>query len=677
MKIHPFISSSSFLIMLLMWSGIAAQNSPVKHFRSNKQFIKKAISLNREKLINVKKSLELGNINLAWEELLKHFKNRKILLDPVVLRWIKKEDDLKNNKSWLKKLLRYEEIVQYNKDGKVDWTHNNKPARKDYEKYWSRNRHNLLAKIIRTSNALDDSKLRKMSAGLFLDWFKQCPPPRLPVKKWFDWKTDGFAWREIEAGIRGRHLVSFFLATRSWKDVPIEFHQSLLISIQQNMDYLLSHYAKAGPLKGNHQTHHAAALVVAGILLPEFKSSSSWKKIGLRILKEHIHLDYHSDGVQKEHSPSYHMISTQLYLDPYEVFSINKITPPEWMKEELLKMLDFLLHSTAPDGRLVTLNDCFPTKTKEMRSRAAEVFKRPDMLALEGFNASPLKRSHDFKKAGIAFMRSSWKKEAVYVVLDASGYGSSHWHAGKPNLVIHAGGEALACDPQLASYDDPSFWKYFHTAKGHNTILVDGQGDGTPSDFWRYSYISKPKLVYFKHTDKIDIAIATTDGFKRLKSPVTFKRRVLYVKPNLIFVEDVLNSKGEHTYEWLLHLVPQKPIVEKKAKSMMTNLGGDFELICTPLPDTFNIVKGPSIRQGKHKNYAYGRGGKRGKYWSKPKEGEKPALMVNAPYGVWTQKKSGKTVFRFVLQVLSKDKKKLGIDKLLKIEKDALAKIKE
>lgn len=645
---------------------------PLKHFRLEGNFIKNAIKLDHQKMVDVKSNLKLKDISKAWSALLKHFNTRKTLVDPIVERW-RKDNDKVFSEKLLKKLMQKDYTQELLRKGKINWAQNKMPARKDYEKYWIRNRLGFLIRFVRIANELDKPDVRKLSAKIFLDWYRQCPPPKLPVKSWYDKKTEYSAWREIEVGMRGRHLVSLFMATRHWEDVPEKFHRSLLMSIQQNMDYLVSHFAKVGICKGNHQAHHAHGLVAAGILFPELKSSRLWKRIGLKLVKAHLENDNDKEGVQKEHSPSYHLEVAKLYFDPFEVLSENKKEIPKWLKSGIFKMLSFVLYSTAPDGRLVTLNDCFPHKSKSLRQRAAKAFKRPDLMAIEnGSTGNVPLLDHSFKGAGIAFMRSTWKQDGIFVVLDASSHESPHWHAGKPNFVIHAGNQLLACDPQLGSYDDPSFWKYFRQAKGHNTVLVDGEGDGTPKSFWRFKHISKPKLTSFKSNGKIALAKAMTDGFKRMRSPVSFSRRLLYVKPNLIFIEDTLKSKGKHTYEWLLHFVPQKPVVDKINKSVMTNLGGQFELLCTPL---FKNAQVPTIRQGKYKNLTIGMSEGRGKYWVPPAKGQKATLLVDAPYGVWKQTCEGNAKFHFILQVLRKGQKPISNEEALRIEKKAIAEI--
>jgi hypothetical protein len=303
-----------------------------------------------------------------------------------------------------------------------------------------------------------------------------------------------------------------------------------------------------------------------------------------------------------------------------------------------------------------------------MRRRVADVLGRPDLLTVEDGGKATGKRaphtSRAFKHAAFAFMRSAWEEDATYVVLDASNHASGHWHAGKPNLIVHAGDQVLACDPQLATYDDPSFWKYFHTARGHNTVLVDGRGDGTPSDFWRYEHVSHPELTFFRAGRAADIARATTDGFKRLKSPVAFERTVVFVKPGLVFVHDVLVSKGEHDYEWLLHLVPQKPLVNRKAMSMSTALGGAFELLCAPAPGAAAGLAGPRITRGKYANRTGGMSAGRGPHWSPPKKGREPALLVDAPYGVWRRRGKGRVTFDFVLQVLPKAREPVPVERV-------------
>jgi hypothetical protein len=333
-----------------------------------------------------------------------------------------------------------------------------------------------------------------------------------------------------------------------------------------------------------------------------------------------------------------------------------------WLKEHLHKSADFLLFSCDALGRHLPINDSWHTSDRALRRRAAVTLGRQDLLAVEGETpaAEVPPPSRAFRDAGIALMRSDWGPDGVLVALDASGNHSGHWHCGKPNLLIHAGGEVLAADPQMANYDDPSQPEYFKQAAGHNTVLVDGHGDTEPDGLWKYRHVSRPRLTDFKAGTLVDVACATTDGFSRLNSPVSFCRTVVFIKPRTVLVHDVLQSQGKHRYSWLLHLVPQSPHVDQEQKSLTTRLGRRFELTCAPTPGS-SAISGPLLKQGKYHDRQYI---EQAGYWFPLQYGDLPAPVVAAPCGVWTQQADGPAVFDFVLAVTQPDQPPAKVQRL-------------
>ena len=624
-----------------------------KQIRTEDAFVRHAVDLRRPELCAVRQAVRTGDYETAWESLIAHFRKRKHLHDPAVNQ-LRQDSNLLRRHPGPRKHKgsgRDEVLQQFRSKGTVDWDRGTRVNRKDYEKYWGRNRLGSLSVLTREALATGRAKQRKLVADIFLDWFDSCPTPKLPINRWTKLELDGFAWRELEVALRGRFLVTLFFATLAWTDVAPRFRRALLLSIRQSVEYLKSQFACAGFHRGNHEASHAMPRIAVGTLLPELRGASAYLRTGLSILRQHIERDHHKDGVQKEHSPSYHQMVIGIYRNPWEVLRANRKPVPKWLPQTLDKMQDFLLYATTPEGKLASINDSRPAPSESVRRHFAKVLRRPELLAVEG--ETPKQKlpptSRAFRSAGLAFMRSSWDKDATYVVLDASGCGGSHWHPGKPNLIIHAGDQKLAPDPELGSYDDPTFVSYFHTGTSHNTILVDGIGDGVPNSPWHFDHTSQAKLTFFHAGKNIDIARGMTDGFRRLKPPVDVTRTVVFVKPHLLFVHDRVVSKGPHHYEWLLHLVPQKPVVDKGKKTLRTNLSGPFQLLCQPAPGMQEKLACLTVRQGYFRNQI---GPDR--WWNPPKRGRKPELLARAPYGVWDQKAAGTTTFDFVLQILTK-----------------------
>lgn len=635
---------------------------PAKHVRSASALLEKALDLQRAELRQVRQALEQGDHAAAGRELLAYYKARPSPLDPQVKHWSAVKDKGFVD-YWLQDATEFPQ--RYGHKGRINWRNDNRPPRGEYESYEIRNRLINLAGWTAAANLAKVAALRQQVVETFLDWYRDCPAPELPVTGWWDGHKTGFAWQEIEVAWRGRMLLSIFFASLDWPEAQTEFHQSLLLAIHQCADFLTDLYARFGFKAHNHQSFHGMMLLAAGVLLPEMKAATAWKELGLHILKQHAQSDFYPDGVQVEGSPHYHAWVFFAYLDAYEVLLAegkNNAEDLAWLRKHLQHSADFLLYSCDSDGRVVPLNDSWHTSNYALLQRAAQVLDRPDLLALSGLlpaeKTPPLSRV--FPQAGFAFLRSGWHKQAVVVAVDASSHRSGHYHCGKPHFVIHAGGQVLACDPQLANYDDPSYWQYFKRAEAHNTILVDGQGDSEPAAAWTYKRLSKPQLQAFRSSETVDIVCASTDGFASMKPPVVWQRTILFIKPATVWVHDVLRSSGQHRYEWLLHLTPQQPLVDPVAKTLRTNTSGRYQLVVQPAPGGSSIT-GPSLRMGKHHDRHYP---PQVGYWFPLQYGDVPAPITDAPYAVWMHSAEGTTVLDFVLDIVESGQKPVLVRKL-------------
>ncbi len=623
---------------------------PVSYIREEDRFLREALNPRHTGLRSVRQALRRGDTEGAWQALMAHFAQREEPRDPAAAAWEQETSAAAIRQATASAA---DNLSAWRLHGRVDWDGANKPPRDAWEKYWSRNGLSHLRAWTAAAAAADRAELRAAAARGFLEWYRDCPVPDLPHGQYWVQDTHGFAWREIEVAVRGRLLITVFLTAVKWPDAPPAFTRSLLLSIRQHLDYLRTYYDELGFVEGNHQNHHAQAPLAAGVLLPELKGAPAWRALGLRIYREHLASDFDEDAVQNEYCPAYHGNMLSIYLDAYDVMKTNGVRMPSWMERAVRGMSVFMLHSSAPDGWQLPINDSRPVRSAPLRRRAAGRLEMPELLAPEsGRHRPPLDRA--YFPAGLAVMRSSWDADAVFVALDATKPNSGHWHPGKPNLFIQAGGRPLAAEHIFASYDDPSFWNYFHQGLAHNTVLVDGKGDGEPDIpwCWRHTRDSRPELTFFKSAGQTAVARAATDGFRRLSPPVAFTRTVIFSKPSLVFVRDELTSRGEHDYQWLLHFMPGRIVPLPQERGVTTAFGGGAaELCCRPLDGADSPLTGPRIETGWTRNETEGFSCTDRKYWTPPPANGRPALLAKAPYAVW-QRTGRRVTFEFALQIL-------------------------
>lgn len=620
---------------------------PTRYITDDRDFIESGLNPRNPAIKQVLTALRTQGLDAAWEKLLEHFARRKSPVDPFALTGRTAPKRARNLRAQaLDRLSSWRD-----KKGKIDWNRNNKPARKDYEKYWMRNNLSFLMQWTAAANSLNCRKTRNAVADIFLEWVSDCPVPEFSHNEYWDRENHGFSWREIEVGNRARNLQAFFFSTRSWTDVAEPFHRTLLILIKQHLDYLSSYTFRHAFIPGNHQTHHAPGMFAAAILLPELKGAGLWKTLSTYIYKDHIQSDHDKDGVQNEYSPGYHYSVLSLYRGAFQLLMANKIPVPTWLSRLLTQMAEYCRYVIAPSGMAININDARPFNALGQMTHIARKLNRPE-LDPENKKLRPLSRA--YKSGGIALMRSGWNADDTLVVLDATGHNSGHWHAGKPNLLIYSGDLPLVCEHQFANYDDPSFYKYFHHAQSHNTVMVDGRGDSKPIAPWEYSHMTDHGLTDFASGTSVDIAGAYTHGFRRLKRPVSFDRTVIFLKPDLVIVHDFMRTTGKHVYDWMLHFFPQKLHTDRNNKTLSTAKEYSPRLTCTPAPDIVESISGPLLKQGKTRNETSGFEFIGRKYWEPPTSGKKPRLLAKAPYAVWRSEAAKNTHLTFLLQVHQK-----------------------
>jgi len=138
------------------------------------------------------------------------------------------------------------------------------------------------------------------------------------------------------------------------------------------------------------------------------------------------------------------------------------------------------------------------------------------------------------------------------VALHSGRYFAGHQHPDQNSFVIHAYGDKLAIDGGYYDwYGSPHFKAYSMTTLAHNTLLVDGAGQAVRkpgADGRIASYFDSPSYGY---------TVGDTSAPKIYEGRLSrFDRRVLFIKPGLVVIHDLVASAGKAArYDWMLHAV--------------------------------------------------------------------------------------------------------------------------
>ena len=399
----------------------------------------------------------------------------------------------------------------------------------------------------------------------------------------------GIHW--ISALEVGARAISWIMAWPFYADCCDErLRRRLISSLAQQMLFVEQHLS-TGRFANTHLVGEAAALVAGGLFL-DCRHSARWLATGLRILDEEIGRQVTADGVHAERSVEYH----RFFLDQYYLIAAllaanrRSLSPATLARME--QMTTFLMHVLFPDGtapafgdgdqaRGLWLHADGPGDYAGLLALGAVLFGREDFKAAAGrvteevfwlrgvagvaaFESLAARFPGDtsvaYAAGGYYVMRGGWGAADPVLVFDcgALGYGpAGHGHADALSFQLHAAGYPFLVDAGTFSYNLDYAWRdVFRGTHAHNTVVVDGQDQSIPGDriSWKSAAVSRPQR--WVTTQWFDLADGEHDGYGRLLDPVTHRRVVFFVKPDLWVIWDDLRARDRHEIELLMHVMP-------------------------------------------------------------------------------------------------------------------------
>lgn len=202
---------------------------------------------------------------------------------------------------------------------------------------------------------------------------------------------------------------------------------------------------------------------------------------------------------------------------------------------------------------------------------ADTVFADPSHIPLEYLAATDLKprppvdvaQARTFPEAGfIAAYDKLYDHSSPRLFFRSSQWGAhSHAHADQNSFVLHAGGEILAADVGYYSYyGDENHSNWAITSHAHNTILVNGKGQGTTIDYPGAitGFFHSPKYTFF-----------SGDARRAYDPPLRrFDRSILYIRPDLFVVYDELGAAEASEFTWMLNGFSE-PVIDEGERTIV------------------------------------------------------------------------------------------------------------
>ena len=435
-------------------------------------------------------------------------------------------------------------------EGEIDWTLD--PI--NYREWpWQLNRHGDWVTLGNAYRRTGDEKYAREFVFQLMDWLAKCPVPTTVNG------NSSHTWRTIEAGIR---------AGQSWMDVYHKFLVSPSFSDEAIVAMVKSFAEHARhlmryPSTGNWLTMEMNGLMHVGVMFPEFKESSEWRKFAIAKVYEELDRQVYPDGAQIELSTGYHQVSLGNLVSAWQIAHLNNVPMPEDYVAKIRRMYDYNLNASMPGGYLPGLNDAGRTDIKGALKQAFEFYpERTDYewVATGGQSGvKPTVGSIALPFAGQLVMRSGWDADDLYLLMDAGPFGYGHQHEDALSFVIYSRGKNHLVDAGNYPYDSSEWRRYVLSTRGHNTIRVDGEDQHRAGKRDRAGYvISQPLPNKWLAGDGFDYASGVYgDGYGPTNEiRVTHARHVFFVKPEYWIVTDFLTpTDGKpHHYDSMFHL---------------------------------------------------------------------------------------------------------------------------
>lgn len=168
---------------------------------------------------------------------------------------------------------------------------------------------------------------------------------------------------------------------------------------------------------------------------------------------------------------------------------------------------------------------------------------------LAGRAPEDLPASRVFRDTGLAVLNSNLVDGAqnVQIHFKSSPWGrQSHgYNANNAFLLNLRGQRAFIQSGRRDIYGSPHHTKWMFETKSDNAILVNGAGQRV------HTADATGRIRAFETTDRFDLVAGEAgDAYDHLDR---WSRRILFFKPGVVLIHDVLRAPEPSTYQWLLH----------------------------------------------------------------------------------------------------------------------------
>lgn len=448
----------------------------------------------------------------------------------------------------------------------IDWEIN--PTDNGLKEWtWQLSRHHEWRCLAHCYKETGDEKYARAYVKFLMSWCDQAICPEKARG------GDTKCWRTLEAGLR---------MIKIWHYCFFSFYKSENVSDHVITTYFKSIWEHAYRLRAttsvaNWLTTELTGLAHIGMLYPFFKDSSEWKTYAFSRLDKEVEMQFYPDGFHYELTTGYHGVVSANYRYLLDTAGALGEKLPESLNKKLELMYEMFPKLCAPDGKTPALNDGGRAGVARECAYGAKYFPhRSDYkyFATNGREGElPDYTSVALPYSGMATMRTSWDKDAVWFFMESAPFGRGHQHEDKLNVLMFAYGKDVLADSGTYSYDTSEMRKFILDTRAHNCATVDDKGQRRRKTYdWKDDDIKKPSNLKWSFTSEVDSVEGFYDeGYGDELTDVLHKRKAIFFKkgvkgshPFVAVIDRLISGDGaDHEYQVSYQMNVQPYTVDK------------------------------------------------------------------------------------------------------------------
>ena len=242
----------------------------------------------------------------------------------------------------------------------------------------------------------------------------------------------------------------------------------------------------------------------------------------------------------------------------------------------VFNLANCLFLQSTPEFQIETFGDTDRTSIQDVMCRASYLFNNPEFkyagfdlfdsesLYSFGCNAAkkylninkiiPLHNVFDGNDSGMYVSRSSWKKDANFVMFTNGSLGSGHGHSDNLHVSIYHNGKPICIDSGRYTYrEDHPLRTKLKSPFAHNSVILDEKSNCVPNGSWTYSDFGLPLKNYVKHKDGFHYYEGAMMGHDPLQ---VINRKFIFIESGIYLTFDSVFQDGAHQAKTRFHIDP-------------------------------------------------------------------------------------------------------------------------